>query len=33
LAADSSVPGYHDEWAYRDEQGKKIAGCWIWSRN
>ena len=26
LAADSGVPGYHDEWAYRDEQGKKITG-------
>jgi hypothetical protein len=26
LAADSGVPGYHDDWAYRDPKGKKITG-------
>jgi hypothetical protein len=26
LAADSGVPGYHDDWAYRDAKGNKIAG-------
>ena len=26
LAADSGVPGYHDDWAYRDARGNKITG-------
>ena len=26
LAADSGVPGYHDDWAYRDAKGNKITG-------
>jgi hypothetical protein len=26
LAADSGVPGYHEDWCYVDEQGKKISG-------
>jgi hypothetical protein len=26
LAADSGVPGYRDDWAYRDAKGNKIAG-------
>jgi hypothetical protein len=26
LAADSGAPGFHEDWVYRDAQGKKIAG-------
>ncbi len=26
LAADSGVPGYRDDWAYRDDRGQKIEG-------
>jgi hypothetical protein len=26
LAADSGVPGYHDDWAYRDPKGSKVTG-------
>ena len=26
LAADSGVPGYHDDWAYRDAKGNKVTG-------
>jgi hypothetical protein len=26
LAADSTRPGYHDDWAYRDAQGQRIKG-------